>query len=381
MALQSSNSIGISRRRWLVGAGALLAAACRRAKGTGYPGYALIATAGQKSVAAVDLTAFRVSKDIPVPGEPSSILSTPTEGAFALLGNTGTLAYIGRDLNIQKTRRIAESLNALRLLPGGKRLIAFDPDRSELLLIDGTTLSVEGRRRLHEPAASIDVSQSGDLVVTASQDGSLNLLNLRTGDWRHTHLKANLGSVVFRFDGNLVAVANIQDRVLTALRVPDLSVEAELPLAMEPRNVCFTPDGGQLFISGPGMDAVAIAFLYNMLEVEQTVLVGRDPGVMVCSADSTFLFVGSASGSDVSIMRVETRKSVGAVGIGSQPTYLTLTPDGQYALVLCGNTGDLAVIRVGAIRANRSKTGVALFTMLPVGEKPVHCAFVPKLLA
>ena len=52
---------------------------------------------------------------------------------------------------------------------------------------------------------------------------------------------------------------------------------------MQPENLCFNSDQGQLFVTGEGMDGVAIVFPYNTLEVEQTVLAGRDPGVMACS--------------------------------------------------------------------------------------------------
>lgn len=371
----------ISRRDWVLGGAAFLgASACGPTKGTGYPGYALIATAGQASVAAVDLTAFRLAKSIPVAGEPDSVTATPDGGAFALLGNAGTIASISPDLTVNRQRKIAGRLSALRLMPGGKQLVTVNPDSDEVLLVDANTLQIRWRRRLHETPGHVDVTRDGAWIVTASGNGAVNLMNPQTGEWRHTQLKGPAGAVLFRFDSKMILVGSPAERILTGLRTPDLAIVAELPLAMEPENLCFTPDGGQLFVSGPGMDGVAIVFPYNTLRVEQTVLVGPDPGAMACSDSPLYLFVGNASGTDVSIMSVDNRKDVGAVDVGSRPTYLALTPDGQYALALCEESGDVAVIRVGAIKANRSKTGVALFTMLPVGEKPVHCAFVPRPL-
>lgn len=372
----------ISRRRWLLGGVAFAGlTACRRERGTGYPGYALVATAGQKSVAAVDLTAFRLEKSIAVPGSPAEVIANRSGGAFVLLPDSGTVCYIGPGLQVDRSRKVADHLSALRLMPTGDELVAVSPNSRELLVLDAASFKVVKRVRLHGAPSSIDVSQTGDSIVTASESGGINLINRKTGEWRHAQLQGATGRVAFRFDSQLVLVANPQERILTALRVPDLRVVTELPLAMEPRNLCFTPDGGQLFVSGPGMDAVAIVFPYNSLEVEQTVLVGPQPGPMACSGSPGYLFVGSAQGSDVSIMRVDNRKAVGSVNVESQPGYLTLTPDGQYALVLCEQSGDLAVIRVGAIRPRVNKTGAALFTMLPVGEKPVHCAFVPRQLA
>jgi DNA-binding beta-propeller fold protein YncE len=298
-----------------------------------------------------------------------------------LLGDTGSVAYVGQGLTVERSRRVADSLSALRHMPDGKHLVAIEPQSHNLLYLDAATFKVTQRRRLHETPNAIDVSHDGELIVCTSENGAVNLLNPSTGEWRHAELKPPLSAVLFRYDGKMILTANPDQRILTALRVPDLAVIAELPLAMRPDNLCFTPDGGQLFVSGEGMDAVAIVFPYDALDVDQTVLVGREPGAMACSDSPAYLFVGSSHETNVSIMRVDTRKPVGAVDVGCRPTYLTLTPDGQYALVLCQDSGYLAVIRVGAIRAMRSKMGVALFTMLPVGEKPRQCAFVPKQLA
>lgn len=370
-------STHLTRRNWLTtAAGFLAASACAPKKGTGYPGYALVATAGLKSVSAVDLTAFQLAATIPVPGTPRTILSVPHGGAFVLLPDAGSIGYIGPDLKLQRSKRVATRLSNLHGAPDGKHLIAVDPDSRQLLILDAQTLAISSRQRLADSPLSVAVSETGELVACAAKDDSLTLIHLGTGAVARSRLQAPVATIRFRSDGKLLLATNPDEKIVTALSVPGLAVLAELPLGMEPRNLCFTPDGGQLFVSGPGMDAVAVVFPYNTLEVEQTVLVGRDPGAMACSDE--FLFVGSASGTDVSIMRVDIRKPVGAVDIRSVPTFLTLTPDGQYALVLSRDGGQLAVIRVGAIKATRSKTGVALFTMLPVGDQPVHCGFVTR---
>ena len=165
---------------------------------------------------------------------------------------------------------------------------------------------------------------------------------------------------------------------LTALEVPSLQVMADLPLAMQPDNLCFNSDGGQAFISGAGMDGVAIVFPYNTLEVEQTVLAGRAPGVMACSEDPGYLFVASRNASDVCIFDINTRKMIGIVEVGGLPGHMVITPDSQYALVLDERSGDMAVIHIPAIRGNRLKSGASLFTMIPVGDKPIDIAIVPR---
>ena len=131
------------------------------------------------------------------------------------------------------------------------------------------------------------------------------------------------------------------------------------------------------------MDGIAIVFPYRILQVDQTVLAGRDPGVMAVSESPAYLFVASASGSDICIMNIENRRVIALVDVAQQPGFITLTPDNQYALVLNEASGDMAVIHASAIRQSfldsAHKTGAALFTMLPVGDRPVHAIVVPRI--
>jgi DNA-binding beta-propeller fold protein YncE len=152
---------------------------------------------------------------------------------------------------------------------------------------------------------------------------------------------------------------------------------------MQPEHLCFNADRGQLFVSGAGMDGVAVVFPFDTLEVDQTLLAGHAPGPMACSAAPAYLFVASAAGPSVSVINIFTRKQLALVEVGGIPTFLTTTPDSQYALILSETSGDLAVIHIPAIRtawtAGAYKNGGALFTMINVGNKPVHAAIVPRL--
>ncbi len=62
-----------------------------------------------------------------------------------------------------------------------------------------------------------------------------------------------------------------------------------------------------------------------------------------------------------------------AAPAGAEPGFIAITPDNQYALVLNRRSGDMAVIRIAAITAKRTKSA-PLFTMIPVGSKPVGAA-------
>ena len=182
----------------------------------------------------------------------------------------------------------------------------------------------------------------------------------------------------------LLLAANCKDQSLTALDVPSLQPVVDLPLAMQPQNLCFNADGGQLFVSGEGMDGVlscspTILSKWNR-RCSPVAIRERWP-----ASDPAYLVVASASGSDVCILNVATRKVLGVVEVGQRPSYIAVTPDSQYALVLNEQSGDMAVIRLTLIVAKmsnaarmRSKSGASLFTMLPVGSNPVQAVVVPK---
>ena len=135
-------------------------------------------------------------------------------------------------------------------------------------------------------------------------------------------------------------------------------------------------DGGQLFVTGPGMDAVVVVHPYQT-EIAETVLAGKAPGAMAISSAPEYLFAVNPEPGDVTVLEVETRDVLAAVKVGQEPCSVAFTPDNQYALVLNRRSGDLAVIRLGAINQTRqqSRTKTApLFTMVAVGSEPVGVA-------
>ncbi len=334
----------------------------------------------------VDLAEFRLAKEVPVGGSPTLIASSLSgNAAYALTPQTGSVHRIDSSSQRVTSRKIADELTGLRLTDDGKRLWTANPGSAELLGLDSVSMKVNQRLKLPGAPVDVDVAPDGTVAVSTGQHGSIELFDGRTGRQHRAELGGAIGALKFRSDGKLLLLANRKEQSISVLAVPDLQVVVELPLAMQPQNLCFKPDGGQLFVSGEGMDGVAIVFPFPPLEVEQTVLAGRDPGAMACSDSSGYLFVASASGSDICILSVASRKMIGIVEVGQRPCYIAVTPDDQYALVLNERSGDMAIIRIASIQAKmsnaakmRGKAGASLFTLLPVGSKPVHAAIVPR---
>lgn len=389
--------VQITRREWLAVTGLVVSSACSSRKGTGFAGYGLVSNAGDRSLSVVDLTRFRVTRTVPLNAPASEVLSADKGGSFVLTPTNGSIHLLSPELTVTKSRRFSDHLSAVCLLPDGETLLATSTDSRELFVANARSLDLVRRYKLSaEPVAMSvppaplpgETAKPQFVAISTGKAGTVELLDGRTGR-RYTHaFDVPIGEVLFRADGERLLAANLRERCITALTTPDLQNIADLPLAMEPQNLCFNADQGQLFVSGEGMDAVAIIFPYNPLDVDQTVLAGRDPGVMACSANPAYLFVGSASGSDVCILNIDSRKMIGIVDAGQRPTFIAVTPDSQYALILAESSGTMAVIHIPDVAANagnaakwRSKMTAGLFTLLNVGERPVHVALVPRQAA
>ena len=375
-------------------AGLAVSSSCRPKPRTGYRGYALIADAADPSIEVVDLSAFRLVKQIALRAAASDVIACGQGRSLALTPTTGSVHVVDANLKLVNSHRLSGNVSAISLVPSGDEVLAIAPEARELIVANVTSLQVRSRYRLNAEPVALTVPpapQKGEsnkpryVAISTGTHGTVELLDYGTGQRWRSDLPGPIGNLRFRADGQRLLVGNLQERCLTVLSTPALQHVADLPLAMEPENLCFNADQGQLFVSGAGMDAVAIVFPYNPLDVDQTVLAGRDPGVMACSEDPAFLFVGSNSGSDVCIMNIDSRKVIGIVDAGQRPTYISVTPDSQYVLVLNEGAGTMAVIHIPAVVANagdpakwRNKVTAGLFTMLQVGDHPVRAAIVPK---
>ncbi len=91
----------------------------------------------------------------------------------------------------------------------------------------------------------------------------------------------------------------------------------------QPDNLCFNADGGQLFVTGAGMDAVVVVYSYYTPQVAQTVLAGHAPGVMAATTSTKsgpqYLFVANPKSGDVRIMNVRNNRVVAVTPVGSGP--------------------------------------------------------------
>jgi len=364
-----------TRRALLMGAAAL--AGCARRRSRGFPGFAFVANAGARNVAAVDLNAFVLAKQIGMDSAPGAVLANPLRpGVYVLMPESGAVCEIdaARLAVVRKTRPGTPAV-AMRLAADGKSLWVLQA--RALVRLDSGRLRAVETIPLPGGAVDFDLTADGRAAVGFPAERRLALVRLGTRSIVQLVDAGCQPSLVrFQGDGKQVLVGSRADRSMTIFDAASGRTVVRLPLPVEPVNCCFNADGGQMFVTGPGMDAVAIVYPYQT-EVGETILAGRTPDGMAVSGTPPYLFVANPESGNITVLDIDTRKLVAALAVGQEPRHILITPDNRYALVLNWRSGNMAVIRIAAFTDRRHRTDPApLFTIVPVGAQPVAAAVV-----
>jgi YVTN family beta-propeller protein len=363
----------LSRRSLLVSSAALLG--CRKPKATGYSGYCFVANQDGHSLAVVDLTTFRLWRPIPLDAAPSMLLPHPRRPeVFALAAEAGTVYRIDvASLAVVRRVRAGSHAVSMRLSPDGDALWVLYRDPAALVELSLDTLDPHRRIRLPDVPDDFDLSPDHRAAIASSAGGAVIIASLeRAAIERTVDLGAQPAIVRFQQKGAQLVAGSRPDRSLIMVDVASGRVVVRLPVPIQPQHFCFSLDEGQLFVTGEGKDAVVIAYPYQT-EIGETILAGRAPAGMAVAGP--YLLVANPETNSVTVLDIAYRKLAAVVQVGQEPREILITPDNQYALVLNQKSGDLAVIRIAALAARRYKSA-PLFTLIPVGQKPVSAAVV-----
>ena len=348
---------------------------CRSLPDAGFPGHAFVANEDGRSVAVVDLMKFRVSREIGLEANPTALISHWRRAAiYALTPQTGTVYEIDPvSFTVGRKARVGPAAISMRPALDGQSIWVLSREARSLIQIGINGLQIGVRIKLPGAPEDFDLSPER-AVVSLPMDGSLAIVSLKEARVERVVVTGpDVRTVRFHAKGRRILCGNCGNRTLTVYDVTNSRVVAHLPVAVEPWNFCYkASNDGEMYVTGGGMDALVVVYPYQT-EVHETRLMGRSPGAMAASSSPEYLFVANTESGNVTVMDVTTGKMLATVAVGAEPRSIVVTDDSQYALVLNSRSGDLAVIDISAFSsAKRAKTAPApLFTMIPVGVKPV----------
>jgi DNA-binding beta-propeller fold protein YncE len=374
----------LSRRRLLLTAAAGAASACAPAKAVGYRGYCLVANRASRNIGVVDLLRFRLRKQIPLDAEPSEIVAHPSAPkAFVLSPDTGTVWEIDTErLAVSRRVRVGNRAVDISIAPEGKTALwVLFRDPAELVELPIDSFAPRRRVRLPWDPNGFTLGAGNLAAVASYANRAIAVVSLdRAAIDRVIDAKDEPSILHFRKDGMQLIAGSHPDQAITIFEPASGKTVVRLPVGIAPRNFCPDEKGGQLYVTGDGMDAVVVIYPYET-EVGQTILAGHAPGAMaVTNDDSPLLLVANPENDRITALDANnTAKSlVTVVDVGQEPRRIVITPDNAYALALNRRSGDLSVIRRISLSNGRPfRRPTPMFTMIPVGDEPVAAVVVP----
>ena len=350
-----------------------LAAACTRPQ-EGFRGYAFVANQEGGAVAAVDLGALAVARHIPLEGAPTEVTAAAQRpSVYALTPGNGSVHEIQID-NLRLFRKLAIASQAITmaLAPDERTLYVLAREPRALVAVELDSFKAAWKLPLPDEPSGLAIAPDGKTAAISSVR-AVHLVDLAARRLSAPMGQGDYGPVQFLTDSKTLVAGNRGERRLSVYSVEAQRLVTHLPISVRPDQFCFSRDGGQLFVTGEGMDAVVVVYPFFTPQVGDTVLAGHAPGAMDVSDD--LLFVASPLSGDVSILSIATRKLIRVVPVGSDPGFIRVTANDQYALVLNRQSGDVAILSVPAITQKKNRYSPrGLLTVIPVGSRPVSAA-------
>lgn len=334
-----------------------------------------VASQREKRIAVANLAQFRAIGSIPV-DHPASGLAFSNSRVYAPTSEgraiytidpeafkvVSTVPLIGRPIWFQPSA-------------DGRTAVAATIEPAEVLRIDLESKRVTARIPL--PAAPAEADSNGKLIALTLPQANA-LVRVSTADLKivgTTPTSAPCRTVRFRQDGRAILAGSMETREILTFDAETGALMVRLPLPVEPERFCFNQDGGQMFVSGPGEDTVAIVSPYQN-EVGETMLAGRTPGEMAVSPKGNLVLVANPGSGDLTILDIDTRHLSASVHTGGSPGPILITPDNEYALTVDSESGGVAVVRLSTVLDHKVKTK-PLFTQFPTVGAVSSAIIVP----
>jgi YVTN family beta-propeller protein len=309
-------------------------------------GVAYVSNRGADTVSVIDLEAMAVVDTIMVGDEPHGLV-TDTTGRLLYVANAGSADISVVDLQEgSEVKRLSAARGAWgvsRSPDGGEVYVTNNlshfvpfrtPSRSEVTVVATERAMVDNRVMIPEAnlVQGIDASPDGEFaLVTLIRTKNLIPMTRVLQGWVMTN-----GIAVLWRDG----------------RVDQLLLDEPDNYFADPTDIAITPDGRLAFVTGGGVNQVAVVDIERMRAVldaaseenrrkllpnhlgvttefvERRIAVGSNPRGLAISPDGRFVYVAEALDDAVAVIDIERREKVATIDLGG-PEEITLARKGE----------------------------------------------------
>jgi YVTN family beta-propeller protein len=332
--------------------------------------YAYVANNNSNNVSVLNLTTYQLIMNIPVGGSPEYI-SIPYGSNYAYVANysSNTVSVIDTTNNqVVTTISTAAGPIGVTSSPDGSQVFVSTYSGKELDIIDVSTNTVVN---------TVSIPESG--VETAISP-----------------------------DGLYAYVVQIHNATVLVVRLYDLSVVTTLSLgdsSGSPNGIGVSPDNKYLVVPVQVNGTVVIFDLHtkvvsppasyelapyhgaypNVLhspfylipskvggiyinKVTSTITVGTFPQDIAITPDGKYAYVSNGASGNVSVIDISTNTVTSTIGVGTDPYGIAITPDGKYAYVANNGSNNVSVIEISTNTVTSTIT---------VGTNPYGIAITP----
>src|SRR5258706_4705265 len=245
----------VSRRAFL---SVPLAVACARRGSPGYRGYVFVANQEGHAIAAVDLQALVVARHIPIDGAPTQVLAAQIRPAVYALAEGSIIEIQSDRLSVRRKLSVGPAVD---MAMDSQQRALYVLTRDALVRVGLESFLIDWRIPLQEIPVDFAVAADGK-TAAVSFGRCIRLVDLTNQRLGAPTGDGEFGAVCFLSDSKTMIAADRGARRLSLYDVGNSRLITHLPLAVRPDHLCFDSTGGQLFVTGDGLDAVVIVYPY-----------------------------------------------------------------------------------------------------------------------
>jgi len=356
-----------------------------------------MASAAERAVVVDDLAEFRRSGSIPVDAVPDQVLSARGK-LYAVCGENQTVVHIDPiSRNVTGKIAVGGKIAGAALTADGSYLAVATSQPAALVLIDTASDRVVHRTPL--PGAPHAIAATGtqvavllDSAQTAAQPQASLLARVSVPDGALLGISTigagRVTALGYRKDSRTIFAAAPDSRQIVSLDAISGAVLARLPVPIRPARFCVNGDGGQVFVTGADHEAQLVIFKPYQNELDQTLYAGHALFGMAVAPVRNLLFLSNPDAGDVTIFHIGLQKIIASIRTGGNPREILIAPspnsttEEEYAFVVDGDSGDVAVIHIPVVLHKSGDAFIAeapkpLFAVFHGGAEPQSAVIVP----